>query len=135
MNVIVDTTVWSKYFRRKDHEMNRAVVREVSRLIENGMIIIVGPVRQELLSGISNKGVFEKLKTKLRAFEDYRPKTIDHETAAEYHNECMKRGIQGSPTDFLICAVAVRNKLAIYTEDQDFLHYKKYLPIKLHKTA
>jgi len=40
--------------------------------------------------------------------------------------------VQGSNTDFLICAVAVRNQLAIYTTDKDFSIFAKHLPIILH---
>jgi predicted nucleic acid-binding protein len=35
-------------------------------------------------------------------------------------------------TDFLICAVAVRKKLQIFTTDVDFQHYRKHLPITLY---
>nr|AGS54022.1 PilT-like protein [uncultured bacterium contig00204]AGS54417.1 hypothetical protein [uncultured bacterium contig00180] len=54
--------------------------------------------------------------------------------AAEYSNICRKNGIQGSPTDFLLCAIACRYNMEIFTEDKDFLNYKKYLPIKLFMT-
>jgi hypothetical protein len=43
----------------------------------------------------------------------------------------MKKGIQGSNTDFLICAAAYLEKLAIYSSDLDFKNYEKYLPIEL----
>jgi predicted nucleic acid-binding protein len=51
--------------------------------------------------------------------------------AAEYSNMCRRNGIQGSNTDFLICAVAIRNNFEIFTMDDDFNQYKKYIPIKL----
>jgi hypothetical protein len=35
-------------------------------------------------------------------------------------NMCQRRGIQGSNTDFLICAVAEMYELSIFTIDQDF---------------
>jgi predicted nuclease of predicted toxin-antitoxin system len=40
-------------------------------------------------------------------------------------------GIHRSNTDFLICAVAVRNNFEIFTMDDDFNQYKEYIPIKL----
>jgi predicted nucleic acid-binding protein len=133
MSVIVDTTIWSKYFRRKFHEKNTEIIDEMSKLIETQKVVIIGPIRQELLSGISNKNIFTKLKAKMRAFIDYKVKTADYELAAEYYNSCMKNGIQGSVTDLLICAVSVRNKFEIFTEDGDFPKYKKYLPIKIYR--
>jgi predicted nucleic acid-binding protein len=95
-------------------------------------ITIIGPIRQELLSGISNQLVFENLKKKISLFADYPIQTEDYEQAAEYANICRKNGIQGSHTDFLICAIAVKNNWEIFTEDHDFLSYQKYLPIKVY---
>jgi predicted nucleic acid-binding protein len=133
MNIIVDTTIWSKYFRRKYHEQNLRIMNEMSKLIEDQKVVIIGPIRQELLSGISNNNVFNKLRIKMKAFIDLKMTVADYELAAQYYNNCMKNGIQGSAIDLLICAVSVRNKFEIYTEDDDFKYYKKYLPIRLYK--
>jgi len=57
----------------------------------------------------------------------------DHfEKAAEFFNICRRNGIQGSNTDFLICSVADRRNLEIFTLDKDFLDFQKYLPLKLY---
>ncbi|MDQ7017253.1 MAG: hypothetical protein Q9N68_12845 [Gammaproteobacteria bacterium] len=50
---------------------------------------------------------------------------------AEYSNLCRSKGVQGSHTDFLICAVAMRKKFKIYTVDEDFRHYAKHMPLML----
>jgi predicted nucleic acid-binding protein len=41
--------------------------------------------------------------------------------------------VQGGNTDFLICAVSLRRKISVFTTDQDFNHYAKILPLKLHE--
>ena len=92
---------------------------------------MVGPVRQELLSGISNVDEFNKLKLKLEAYNDFPITTREYVTAAKFYNTCRKYGVQGSKIDFLICAVAVNNDMHIYTKDMDFDNFSKYLPIKL----
>jgi predicted nucleic acid-binding protein len=56
----------------------------------------------------------------------------DYDEAASFFNRCREKGIQGSNTDFLICAVAVRNDFAIFTADKDFVLFQKVLPIALH---
>lgn len=56
----------------------------------------------------------------------------DFELAAEYFNLLRSKGIQGSDTDFLICAVSVNHQLPIFTLDKDFELFKKHLPIMLH---
>ena len=57
----------------------------------------------------------------------------DYVRAAQYHNCCRRRGIQGSHTDFLICACAFRLRAVIYTRDLDFQHYCGVLPVSLHE--
>jgi predicted nucleic acid-binding protein len=56
----------------------------------------------------------------------------DYEEAAAFFNRCRAKGVQGSNTDFLICAAAARRQFAILTTDADFTHFAKLLPIRLH---
>ena len=130
MKVLVDTSVWSLALRRKDTDKSE-ISRKLENLILSSLVVIIGPVRQELLSGISNENTFLKLKAKLKAFDDFKITTRDYETAAQFSNTCRKNGIQGSNTDFLICALAYNNDFMIYTTDVDFDYFSKHIPIKL----
>ncbi len=134
MKVLVDTSVWSLALRRKKLNSDEIkIVNELKELIYELRVVMIGPIRQELLSGISDKKVYDKLKKKLRAFEDLLIQTEDYEKASENFNICRKHGIQGSHIDFLICAVSQNNKLSIFTTDKDFENYKKYININLYK--
>ena len=84
------------------------------------------------MSGISDRDKFYEIKDKMSLFSDCFIKTDDYEFAAECSNECRRNGIQGSHTDFLICAMAIKNGWEIFTEDGDFLEYEKYIPIKMY---
>lgn len=134
MNVLVDTCVWSQLLR-KTADGNDPIVMELNELIKEYRVQMIGPIRQELLSGIKNKNQFMVLKKHLRAFSDLEIKTEDYETAAQMSNTCRRKGIQGSHTDFLICAVADRYDLVIFTVDADFKSYKRHIPIKLYKVG
>ena len=132
--ILVDTTVWSKAYRRKKTgDDDQETIKELWNILDNEEELLIGPVRQELLSGISDKNIFNELMIKLYGFNNYEIQLVDHDLAAEYFNVCLCNGIQGSQTDFLICAVAYRYNLEIFTEDKDFKNYRKYLPIKLYK--
>jgi predicted nucleic acid-binding protein len=133
MNVIIDTPIWSLAFRKKKYIKNNITINNLIDLIWNAQIEIIGSIRQEVLSGISDKNKFYEIKNKMALFTDYIVQTSDYEFAAECSNECRRHGIQGSHTDFLICAVAIRNDWEIFTEDGDFFEYKKYLPIKIYE--
>lgn len=131
MSVLVDTCIWSLAFRRKNNGYNEHI-QELNLLISEYRALIIGPIRQEILSGINNLQQFNKLRKALTTFPDLNILTSDYEQAAEFFNLIRSKGIQGSMIDFLICAVANRDDLFIYTADNDFSHFKKYIPIKLH---
>jgi predicted nucleic acid-binding protein len=132
VNVLVDTSVWSLALRRAKR-VEDTTPKELAELIREGRVIMVGPVRQELLSGIKVKAQFELLREHLQSFPDLELATADYEEAAAAFNRCRERGIQGSNTDFLICAAALRRDLSIYTTDGDFKHYARVLKLELHE--
>ena len=133
----VDTTVWSLAFRR--NVPSTAAVAKVSSpalqalrdLVADGRATLIGAIRQELLSGMKSHDQFLKLSQALAAFDDLVLSRADYELAAEFFNNCRSKGVQGSNTDFLICAAASARKLPILTTDQDFGLYAKHLPINL----
>ena len=134
MNVLVDTSIWSLALRRSKIIVNVEMI-ELRRLIDDFEAAIIGPIRQELLSGIRDIKQFVFLRERLAAFPDLALKTADFEQAASYFNHCRVKGVQGSNTDFLICAVSSSRKMPIFTTDGDFAQFAKLLPIKLHHVA
>jgi len=130
MKVIVDTSVWSLALRRRSTVADIATAR-LSRLLVDARVLMLGAVRQELLSGIRDPGVFESLRERLRGFPDLALVAEDHETAAGYFNACRLRGIRGSNTDFLICAAADRRGCSILTTDKDFGAFAAHVPVRL----
>lgn len=108
-------------------------VKFLESLIDNRRICIIGPIRQEILSGIKDKKQFTELKDILGSFDDFPIITGDYELAAEYFNTCRNKGIQGSNTDFLICAVSHRKRFPIFTTDKDFEKFSRHITITLIK--
>ena len=133
MRVLVDTSVWSEALRRAK-KVNSTVVQEFRSLILEHRVDIIGPIRQEILSGLREDAQFIRLEKHLSAFPDLSLTTDDYVMAARFFNTCRTKGVQGSNTDFLICAAAVRRELAIFTTDRDFSLFAKRLPIVLHET-
>ncbi len=131
MKVLVDTCIWSRVLRNQNPDPELS--EKLKDLINDGRVVMIGPIRQELLSGISDPSQFRKLRDRLSSFEDL-PLLSDYFVkAAEFSNICRKKGVQGSTTDFLICAVSSILKLQIFTDDKDFASYRKYLPVHLYK--
>ena len=135
MNVLIDTSVWSLALRRNAGQLSSAeklVVAELSELIREGRARMVGPVRQELLSGIRTEGQYEKLRVHLSSFPDERIETSDYEEAARASNQYRAKGIVVSIVDIFLCAVAIERGWAIFASDPNFIRYAKVLPITLH---
>ena len=128
--VLVDTCVWSLALRGSTPR-EKKISEQLTQLIDDNQVKIIGCIRQELLSGYTNKNSYDRLRQKLIYFPNEPIVDSDYETAAEYSNFCRSKGIQGSHIDFLICAVAVRLKYMIFTTDKDFKHYSNHLPITL----
>ncbi|MCA0444885.1 MAG: PIN domain-containing protein [Bacteroidetes bacterium] len=132
MKVLVDTSVWLLALRKQATEPgDLKAVSILSELIRDLRVEIIGPVRQEILSGISDPINLQIVKERLSAFSDIEIMTEDYERAAQFSNECRKNGIQGSHTDFLICSVSVRLDLLVFTLDANFRDYLRFLPIRL----
>lgn len=129
MKIVVDTSVWSLAFRRDTETTYREVLED---LISDGRVMMLGAVRQEVLSGIRHTEQFERLRLVLRAFPTLGLETQDYERAAEYANLCRANGIQGANTDFLICASAASRDYEILTTDKDFTLFAELLPIALY---
>ena len=127
--ILVDSDVWSEAFRKKGQ--NSAYVNRLIKLIELDEIVMIGPIRQEILSGIRDKKKFEEIRELLRAFPSEPLEDSIHELGASFFNTCRSKGVQGSHTDFLVCACSVAWKASILSKDKDFHRYSKYIPIDL----
>jgi predicted nucleic acid-binding protein len=132
LKVIIDTCVWSPFLRNPPGD--ESIRAEVRKLIRADAVQMLGAIRQELLSGAQPQERFTQLKEYLRHFPNLSLDGEDDENSAQYYNLCRQRGIQGTATDLLICAVAVRHGLRIFTTDTDFDLYAECLPIKRHNT-
>ena len=133
MRVLVDTPVWSFALRRRGEisESEQEHVEVWKTLVRRRGIVLIGPVRQEILSGVREQSSFDRLLTELRAFHDEYIGTADYEEAARCSNRCRSAGVAHSSVDMLICAVSIRLGAPVLTPDQDFVRYAQHLPVRV----
>jgi predicted nucleic acid-binding protein len=132
--ILIDTPVWSLALRRRKQNLapsQERAIRLLYQIVDEGRAKLLGPVRQELLSGLREESQFLRLRDYLRAFPDAPLETVDYEEAARGSNECRRAGIANSPVDMLICSSALRHDWEIFTTDRDFFHYRDILNIRL----
>ena len=133
--VLVDTSMWSLALRRRPADLDpteRAVVDEWAALVRRGWVSMIGPIRQEILSGIRQTEVFRALQTTLADVPCLPISLGDYDRAAEFFNACRSNGITGGHGDMLICAASHRHRVALLTTDPDFARYARHVPFKLH---
>jgi len=130
--VIVDTNIWSTVLRRTA-SIDDTIRNNLMQLVDEGRVAIIGPIRQEILSGIKDEKKFHLLKEYMESFEDEIIETADYENAALISNKCIAKGFAVTAIDALIVAFVVRKGWEVYTKDKDFDRYEKIS--KLQKYA
>ena len=133
--VLVDTSVWSLALRRRPAALSPAeheLVNEWANLVADGLATLIGPIRQEILSGIRRAEVFLALRESLLDFPHLGIDAEDYDRAAEFFNLCRTRGITGGPIDMLISSVAYRHAIPVFAADRDFGMFARHLPIRLY---
>jgi predicted nucleic acid-binding protein len=133
--VLVDTTIWSLALRRRSHDLHpqeQQLVAHWRMLVEARRAVLIGPIRQEILSGIRQEAHFEGIQLQLDAFPYLGVLPMDYDCAAGFYNQCCTKGIAASHVDLLICAVASRCRTPIFTTDKDFSRYAQNLPVQLY---
>ena len=121
MRLLADTSVWSLALRRRRTATvsadEKRLVAVLSEAIRDGRVVMIGPIRQDILSGIKEQALFDKLRTTLAAFRDEPIDIADYEEAARDYNLCRAQGVQCGPVDILICAVAARRSWSVLAND------------------
>jgi hypothetical protein len=84
MKVIVDTSIWSLALRRRQSNLDQDIATQLQAFIHNDQALIIGAIRQEILSGIKSPEQFNRLRNILKAFSDIPLISDDYEQAADF---------------------------------------------------
>jgi predicted nucleic acid-binding protein len=109
----------------------------------NGLAFLPPIIVRKIVSGVSRllgeptsfpsiaKRPTNGLSRSFLSFHYFDVLPTDHVQAARFFKVCRWHGITGSHVDMLICALAYRYDLPIFTTDPDFSGYARHLPIRL----
>lgn len=121
MKLIVDSCVWSLSLRRQNAARLSAdeqqMIAELREAVQARRVVIIGPIRQEVLSGIRDQGQFARTERLLEPFLDQPVLSRDYIEAARLYNVCQDHGVQCGAIDILLCALAARLRYRILTTD------------------
>ncbi len=130
--ILVDTSVWSRAYRRRAHDADDPVARHLRSLITAGEpVAMPGIVLQELLSGVRASGERARLERVLAPFPLVLADRADHVRAARIRDACRTIGVATSSIDALIAAQAVERGAGLFAADEDFARMARCCPLRL----
>ena len=114
--LIADTSAWVEWLRQRESPADRAL----DQAFANDLLVLVEPVKAELLMGARDRAEVGTLRRLLETvdFELVYPRD-DFESATELFHTARRRGVTLRLTDCLIAAMAIRLQLPILHHDQD----------------
>lgn len=115
MKIIVDTSIWIEYLKN-----NHKIASEIDKGLIAGNIYTVGPVISELLQGAKTENDYQALNRTIDGVPFINAAFADWQLAGKLSFKMKKKGKTIAITDCLISAIAINNKAAVYTLDQDF---------------
>jgi predicted nucleic acid-binding protein len=122
VKLLVDTCIWSLALRRREssplNPLEQQAVAELREAIQDRRVAMVGPIRQEILSGIRDPAQFARIEALLDPFRDQLIVSSDYIDAARLFNVCRAHGVECGPVDTLLLAVAIRLRLQVLTRDK-----------------
>jgi predicted nucleic acid-binding protein len=124
--VLVDTSAWIEFFRRKDPFYSR-----VLNLIDEDRICCIGIVLAELIQGAKSEEEIKTLKDFAYVFPFLEESRKLWEKAGELSFTLKRAGIQIGLSDCYISIVANNGKAGILTKDNHFNTIKDHLDIVL----
>lgn len=126
-NVLVDSSVWIEFFRRRDSEP----VSKLTELKDSKLICITSLVVAEILSGMRNESEYERIRMYLNAFPYISEPADCWEQVGRTRFMLARKGLKISIPDTLITVIAISNHKTLFTLDKIFKTIAKYLPLKI----
>ena len=126
--VLVDSSVWIQYLG--PHASG--VDQKLEALIQpTNQVVITGIIFQEVLQGIKNPRSYHLTKKLLSRLPFLIPGTETHARAAEIFRASSSRGRKPATIDTFIAALALENRIPLFTLDEDFRPIKTETGLKL----
>ncbi len=126
--VLVDTSIWIDFFQNNDS--SHAITLE-GLIKNNNRAIICGVILQEALQGTRDHTSYELTKEKLSRlpFLDTNKETYIY--ASSLYRTLRRKGVTIPSIDTTIAAIAVLNRIPLFTKDEHFKTITRYSELKL----
>ena len=125
--VLVDTSAWIDFFRRKPS----ACGDKVSDLLRRGLACLMGLVIVELCRGAKGSEELGILNQLLGAVTSLEVNDEVYRKAGDLSYRMARRGLTVATVDAVIAATAVHHDCPVLTLDEHFHQIRRYTPLRL----
>jgi predicted nucleic acid-binding protein len=130
VKVLVDTSVWSRAFRR-DGDKNHPAAMRLSRIVGKADVVLTGVILQEVLQGFRSDATFRRLARDLEPFPLLQLDRRDYVAAARLRRTCAAAGVTASTIDCQIAAAAIEHRCVLFALDRDFDRIARHSALQL----
>lgn len=116
--VLVDTSAWTRFFRKKPD--SPAAADEVERLLGEGLACWVRPIYLELLVGARGKDGVDALEASFSALRRLDAGDREWDEAASIASSLRKKGLRVDVVDLVVAASAITNGVSLFHHDRHF---------------
>jgi len=127
--VIVDTSIWIDFLQDSESIHQKRLEDLIGN---NNKALICGIILQEVLQGIKDNKSYEITKQKLSKlpFIDTNKETYLY--ASALYRILRRKGITVPSVDTTIAALAIQNKIPLFTKDEHFKIVAKHFGLRLY---
>lgn len=127
MPIIIDTSVWVSLFKDKTGRLTQLVASRA----QSAKIVMVLPVRLEILQGCRGEVQWQSMLVRLNAFERLTMTAQTWDSAARLYYEMRQTGKTiRSSLDCCIAQLAIENDCTLFHNDRDFETIAAIRPLK-----
>jgi len=117
MAITIDTSLWIELVRDRSGRVGDAIAQQAGA----EQVVMLSPVRMELLQGCRGDSEWNTLLSRIERFEIACPSPSTWDTAARIYFDLRQRGRSvRSAVDCLIAATAIERSLRLLHDDRDF---------------
>jgi predicted nucleic acid-binding protein len=124
--VLVDSSVIIGFLNQNEYR------EEITQLIVDEQIVTTDVIIMEVLQGIKEDKIYEKVKLFMDSIPIISAKYDEYILSANIYRTCRKKGktIRKS-IDCLIASIAINHGLTLFANDKDFRHITECFDLKL----
>lgn len=126
--ILIDTSVWIDFFRRKDAEL----IEKVAVLLESERAVYTGIIALELINGAKGQKELQALHDTFDIMEKISESDGTYFNAGKAGYELARKGHTLGVVDLLIAQIALENRCALMTFDEHFRIISKHSGVILY---